>query len=82
MIKNLFLLIEECNLSFPNNKMLSSKHGFIEKHDDDKVWLVDTSRNGIIVNMKKKLNNSVILKLLRLTFVSLLICNCFSYLET
>jgi hypothetical protein len=40
--------------------MLSGKHGYIEKSDsDDKIWLVDTSRNGIMVNKKQKLHNQV-----------------------
>ena len=57
-IKNLFCLLD-CNLSFPDNKMLSSNHCYIEKDDEGKIWLVDTSRNGVIINMKRKLNNNV-----------------------
>ena len=59
----IFKIIEvECNISFKDNKMLSSKHGYIEMNDDDKIWLVDTSRNGIMVNKKKKLTNQVFFK--------------------
>ena len=39
--------------------MLSSNHCYIEKDDEGKIWLVDTSRNGVIINMKRKLNNNV-----------------------
>ncbi|XP_064612739.1 E3 ubiquitin-protein ligase CHFR-like [Liolophura sinensis] len=46
-----------CDLSFPANKLVSSSHCYIERDEDDKVWLRDTSTNGTLLRNTEKILN-------------------------
>jgi hypothetical protein len=54
-----FLLIKDCDLVFTDNKLLSQEHAYIEKDDENRVWFVDTSKNGSLINLNTKIHNTV-----------------------
>ena len=65
---NLILLTEpkfsigraaDCDLSFSDNKLLSSYHCFIERHDASNAWLVDNSTNGTFINYSNHVKKDV-----------------------
>ena len=53
----------ECDLRFPENKLLSQHHCSIERDptDDSRAWFVDQSTNGTIINEQKKIHKEVII---------------------
>ncbi|KAK6968516.1 E3 ubiquitin-protein ligase CHFR [Biomphalaria glabrata] len=57
IINNKFVIgrNSDCDLPHVDNKLVSSKHCYIERADDGTVWLYDTSTNGTLLNLKFKL---------------------------
>jgi len=47
-----------CDLSFEGNKLVSSSHCAIERDANDKIWLRDTSTNGTLLNLTKKIHKT------------------------
>ncbi|KAJ8312086.1 hypothetical protein KUTeg_009459 [Tegillarca granosa] len=46
----------DCDVSLSENKLVSTRHCYIEKDEDGKIWLNDTSTNGTLLNLNTKLS--------------------------
>ncbi|CAG5123368.1 unnamed protein product, partial [Candidula unifasciata] len=44
-----------CDLAHPDNKLVSGKHCYINRDENGRVWLYDTSTNGTLLNLSIKL---------------------------
>ncbi|KAL5016431.1 hypothetical protein ScPMuIL_006020 [Solemya velum] len=47
---------KECDISLDENKLVSSKHCFVERDRHGKVWLTDTSTNGTLLNLSSRVS--------------------------
>jgi hypothetical protein len=55
----IFVYYQDCDLIFTDNKLLSQEHAYIERDAENRVWFVDTSKNGSLINLNTKIHNTV-----------------------